>query len=270
MVAEDKQNGVDDAAEICTLRHRQIDRLVSGDLGEAEKCELLAWLEDDPQRWRRCGLAFVEAQTLREAFAALDRDGLRTDAEANGAPVVHLAKDDCRRPRRRQVFVATTLAAAAALLAAFCIGWFSRGPGGANHAATDIGSQPGQIGGSGSDRDHMPQEGNGDAAADLDQAGVAESGDRILPPILGITRLAVGQGSATRHVTVPVFAGSEPDPNWKLPQTALPPYVRSQWERQGYRISQDRRFLPVTTSDGRKGMIPVDQFQFTYVGREPL
>src|ERR1043165_9690073 len=45
-----------------------LDLLVCGDLGEAARQRVLEWLEEDPVRWRLCGLAFLEAQTWSEAL----------------------------------------------------------------------------------------------------------------------------------------------------------------------------------------------------------
>src|SRR5690349_18552203 len=42
---------------------RVLDRLVDGELSELERQELLSALDDEPAGWRRCALAFLEAQT---------------------------------------------------------------------------------------------------------------------------------------------------------------------------------------------------------------
>src|SRR5437773_7780048 len=57
-----------------------IDRLVSGDLEETRRQELLAWLEEHPDRWRKCALAFLEAQLWRQAF-----DGAVRQADHDGS-----------------------------------------------------------------------------------------------------------------------------------------------------------------------------------------
>ena len=45
----------------------QLDRLVSGDLPEPDRRSLLAWLDEEPTRWRVCALAFLEAQVWEQA-----------------------------------------------------------------------------------------------------------------------------------------------------------------------------------------------------------
>src|SRR5258707_481533 len=45
-----------------------LDRLVCGELDELPRGRLLEWLDEDPLRWRACGLAFLEAQTWSQAL----------------------------------------------------------------------------------------------------------------------------------------------------------------------------------------------------------
>ncbi len=47
---------------------RLCDRLVDNELSPAEQRELLAALEDEPGGWRRCALAFVEANVWRDSL----------------------------------------------------------------------------------------------------------------------------------------------------------------------------------------------------------
>src|SRR5687767_8169320 len=54
----------------------QIDRLVTGDLPESERSNLLAWLDEDVRRWRPCALAFLEAQTWEAAAGARPAESL--------------------------------------------------------------------------------------------------------------------------------------------------------------------------------------------------
>ena len=44
------------------IRHIQIDRLVAGSLPDAERRTLLLRIETEPDGWRQCALAFLEAQ----------------------------------------------------------------------------------------------------------------------------------------------------------------------------------------------------------------
>src|SRR5688500_14578872 len=50
---------------------RLIDRLVDGELTDPERRELLLKLENQSDGWRRCALAFLEAQTWGNEFRSL-------------------------------------------------------------------------------------------------------------------------------------------------------------------------------------------------------
>lgn len=46
----------------------------------------------------------------------------------------------------------------------------------------------------------------------------------------------------------------------------ISPYVRSQLQRRGYEVESRHAVLPAILPDGRRVMLPVDQFQLRYVG----
>ena len=48
----------------------RFDRLVDGELSEEERRELLAGLDNEPGGWRRCALAFLEAQCWKQAVGS--------------------------------------------------------------------------------------------------------------------------------------------------------------------------------------------------------
>ena len=57
---------------------RVLDRLVDGELSQAERRALLAALDDEPGGWRRCALAFLEAQSWRWQLAKLSTEPLES------------------------------------------------------------------------------------------------------------------------------------------------------------------------------------------------
>src|SRR5436853_3190476 len=91
-----------------------LDRLVDGSLPEAQRRELLAWLESEPDGWRRCALAFLEAQTWREAFAPV--------AVAASIGATTAAKTSPRVPVRPDRGWARWTALAACVFASFALG----------------------------------------------------------------------------------------------------------------------------------------------------
>src|SRR4030042_131709 len=52
---------------------RRFDLLVDGQLSEPERRELLSGLDDRADGWRRCALAFLEAQAWKQDFGAIVR-----------------------------------------------------------------------------------------------------------------------------------------------------------------------------------------------------
>jgi hypothetical protein len=96
---------------------RLIDRLVDGELPEPGRRALLARLDAAPDGWRRCALAFLEAQCWREALGPVAAPAgavARAAGRAVGPPPA---------PARLRWLAAT----AAGMLAAFALGWSVRG-----------------------------------------------------------------------------------------------------------------------------------------------
>lgn len=70
-----------------------LDRLVDGELSESDRSELLLQLEHEPEGWRRCALAFLEAQCWKQEFGLMSggavEQGIRGSSRgrrAFGAP----------------------------------------------------------------------------------------------------------------------------------------------------------------------------------------
>src|SRR5262245_34370943 len=91
-----------------------IDRLVDGNLPDTERRRLLLRFESEPGGWRRCALAFLEAQAWQEAIGPLVTS---TNAEPSR---VRVAKAKPWRTAGRG------FAVAASFLAAFVCGWLLR------------------------------------------------------------------------------------------------------------------------------------------------
>jgi hypothetical protein len=102
------------------VEDRLLDRLVDGELGEVERRELLLRLENEPGGWRRCALAFLEAQSWREAIRPLALSA-RTAAQ----PVMLSARPCRNRGSWRRAARLTALVAS--LTAACLLGWTLRG-----------------------------------------------------------------------------------------------------------------------------------------------
>lgn len=58
----------------------RFDRLVDGELSDAERRRVLAALDDEPGGWRRCAMAFLEAQAWRQGMLVIHQRGATADA----------------------------------------------------------------------------------------------------------------------------------------------------------------------------------------------
>jgi hypothetical protein len=70
------------------------------------------------------------------------------------------------------------------------------------------------------------------------------------------------QQLAVKHDPAPA---SSPAP--APPPPAVPEYVRSRMERQGYRVEGGRKVVELALDDGRKVAVPVDTLSYRYVGQ---
>jgi hypothetical protein len=91
---------------------------VDGELPDAERRALLLRLDTEPDGWRRCALAFLEAQNWREAFGPLV---VPSATAARTWPKLTMDRQGLKSRSLRRVARLTGLAAS--LLTAFALGW---------------------------------------------------------------------------------------------------------------------------------------------------
>jgi hypothetical protein len=94
-----------------------LDRLVDGELTGDERRRLLKSLDERPGGWRRCALAFLEAQTWREEFGQLAHASRPTAKNDLPASPVRFGG------RLHRISSVQWLAVAAGLFLAFGLGW---------------------------------------------------------------------------------------------------------------------------------------------------
>ena len=80
----------------------RFDRLVDDELSEEERRELLGRLDDEPSGWRRCALAFLEAQCWRQALGETPslRDSLGAALQSTGKNADETPAIPIETPRR--------------------------------------------------------------------------------------------------------------------------------------------------------------------------
>lgn len=214
---------------------RLIDRLVDDELNSADRRQLLSRLDSEPDGWRRCALAFLEAQCWRGSLAPLA--GTRTVEEAGSTP-----SKSIRISRRSW---ATRMAMAACLLLAFALGWASA-PGSPNVGPNDDATASGALPiAKPTDRATIADRDRGSANQDEHPLNVSAA-----PRAIGVS--APVASSATLSA-------------------ASPDRLRRQLERQGYAIETQRPLTAlVKLRDGRRVAVPVEQVKFHYVGNRSL
>jgi hypothetical protein len=110
-----------DNSDPVSLDDRLIDRLVDGALADADRRKVLARLDIESGGWRRCALAFLEAQSWREALGPAAAAKRLVSVQ----PVRRPEAAEGRLPVRRRA--GSFAAIAAGLVAAFALGWSARG-----------------------------------------------------------------------------------------------------------------------------------------------
>jgi hypothetical protein len=229
-----------------------LDELVDGALGETDRRELLGRLDHEPDGWRRCAMAFLEAQCWRETFRAIPTERAAASAAAPSPPPV---------PRRAAWpgYLTTILAMAASFLLALGLSWLVR------LGWIDRGPQP----------DSRPP-----------LVATSENPAEPAPPAAAVPPVPVPtpweqktpwepKSDAWQTVSVPV--SNRESVEWpateqknlddgRIFSPAIPADVLESLHRSGHQVEVERRLVPFPLKDGRKLVIPMDQVDVHYVG----
>jgi hypothetical protein len=198
-----------------------IDRLVDNELSPGERRQLLLMLESQPGGWRRCALAFVEAQRWGAGMK-------RFVAESPAAAAA--VSDDRPASMPPGLGFGAWFAIAASLLAAFGIGYQSGGPAGPlpsiPMAQNDV-PQPAPP-------EPLPRVHNGDAVTLVvnDRDGRPQ---RVETSLVEASRLGAGFADA---------------PQWSSPQ------LQQKLRQQGLGLEARRRYVPIYFEQAG-GLVPM-------------
>lgn len=225
---------------------RSLDRLADGELNDSARQALFEWLDSDATRWRRCALALLEARELQSALgewmSEAPAPGRVPDSLTSHNLQSGLIGTSNRRPAirsRRGLFAAI----AAGLLVAFGLG-----------IATDRQWSAGSL--------HGPDVAATIPAAQSTEAATSRNSQQD------------SQGTSTQE-RLGADAQSKPEPAKDVERPAhlvgsefavIPDYVRSQFERCGYRVNSQQTLISVTLPDGRQMEVPVAEWKFQYAG----
>ena len=246
---------------------RELDRLVDGELSPVRQRELLLRLEQLEQGWKRCALAFLEAQAWQHELQNFSGD----EPEAPDQPAASRASaTDSAEARpseatanRRPGWLLTVLSMAACFAIAFGLGWgVQRGqhPDPAQFAGPNATSpQTGDpVVAS------VPSRGAADRRPlhEVQLVGPAEAA----VPRWGHVRLLVNRDGTWQPLDLPAVDGVDAD-RWLAAQpSAVPSDWREDLQRQGHTVQTQRELVPVDLGDGRQLVVPVENVEVQYVG----
>ena len=102
----------------------RFDRLVDGEMSAEEYRSTLAGLDDEPGEWRRCAMAFLEAQALKQDLGDLRESAVCTHTQQAAPAKASLPKASLTFAK----YWPMLLAMAASFLVAFGLGYAWRAP----------------------------------------------------------------------------------------------------------------------------------------------
>ncbi|HEY4310135.1 MAG TPA: hypothetical protein VGN12_11845 [Pirellulales bacterium] len=242
---------------------RQLDRLVDGELGDQERRQLLATLDTRPDGWRRCALAFLEAQTWEQELGsfAVPPKSVKPKVADVAAPVAESTVTSFESKPTveaspslwwKATNVSLPWAMAATFLLAFGLAWTIRSP----EARQLVG-----------DSDTGAPVVTKLATADPLPRNTAKKADAATDTgRLDTVKLVMDDGArGQREVELPIESTSADDAWLTQREPIVPRELRQALERMGHRVDERRQFLPVRLDDGRQYVVPVDQVEFTPV-----
>jgi hypothetical protein len=213
------------------------DRLADGELTEVERRQLLASLDDRPDGWRRCALAFLEMQSWRGDLGQFIRESVSAPADHKLATPASTNHDPFRQGL-------AWLAIAASVMLAFTLGLMQNGsePRVAN-IAPDSDEQLVSVAPSAQSKTH---------AARTDDA---------------LTLWVRDNHGHTRPVRVPLVDAAALDQQYGLSfQSAIPNDTRERLQQRGYDMQSKRRYAPLWLENGRPMIVPVEDTKIVPVG----
>jgi hypothetical protein len=233
--------------------NRVLDRLVDGELGQHERRQLLASLDDEPGAWRQCALAFLESQNWRLQLSRFASEPLVAQVTASPRDVSVKTISSSRHMNFSSL--GTILAIAASLLVAFGIG--TRFPSFAN-----------KDGGSNSIVAKQSESVDEPLVATPDEESPAQSAASDSPPELVDTATAPPQtltlqpigDDGGEPIELPLI---ESDADGAIAASARPSALSgsliSQFEKDGFVVDRQQRLWPVDLPDGRRVLVPVEE-----------
>ena len=233
----------------------RFDRLADGETSAEEYRSILAGLDDEPGGWRRCAMAFLEAQALKNDLGEL-RDRA-VSSHAKEKPESPVATQAIQWP--------VLLAIAASFLAAFGLGYALRSPWPTTRQSD------GPVAEENRNSPHDNRQHSQDSAlagnspanrvkAPLREEDVAET------PLQNVTLVVGDDADHAEQFEIPVvYYGDVGDEYFRSQHSAMPPEIREMIERQGHQLRRTQGYVPVTMEDGQQLVVPVEEVEIVPV-----
>jgi hypothetical protein len=216
----------------------QFDRLVDGELSATERRALLESLDTRPEGWRKCALAFLEAQAWKK-----DLFGLATKPQSSAASASTIAPNPIAL-RNRMRTAAQWLAVAAGLVVAFRFGAMRQQPAPVANVSTAADQQIAT------------------APPTANQTNGAKPGDAL-------NLWVRDDNGQLRRVRVPLVDAGALDNELGLQfQTGVPDNVRSHLQNRGYAVESKQRYAPMWFDNGRPMIVPVEDTKIVPVSNK--
>jgi len=233
------------------------DRLADGELSESERRQLLASLDQEPNGWRRCALAFLEAQCWKNELG-----DLRKNVPAGSSAITPVAWSTKQHLPSFRLW-GTLLAMAASFLLVLGAGaWWQHsgnklggvfGDAGSNQIAGKMGKQSATI---------------------LSEAQTAVAQASAQPEVSStpwqwVQLSPAGSTDSDQVVQLPAVQRDRIDQQWlqSLP-SPIPENVLRALRHGGYEVQTQQELMPMALKDGRRLIVPVDQVELHYVGNK--
>lgn len=225
---------------------RLLDQLVDGELNETERRNLLLRLEHSPDGWRRCALAFLEAQAWRVEARAVIAEPAPSEKPAATTSTAQQHAEPASLSRKAwnglSLWMPTVLAAGI-LVAVVYPQWGGRFT--KNTFQPIANADPAQVTGSGITK-------------------VAGRGVENMQLVV-----APGPNGERRVVDLPLIEAEHDSADlFSHAGGQLPADVVKILEQNGNRVVRQQRFMPVKLNDGRTVVVPVEQVEIRPLGNQ--
>ena len=219
------------------------DRLVDGELSAAERRALLESLDARPDGWRRCALAFLEAQSWRNELRQVAGEPPATAAAATKTAAPTVAREAYNDAGRRAV---------AGRGGRACSWRSSSARWQREHGDSDR-RRPGQ-----------------DERTACERAAASRcAAPNAAKPSDALNLWVRDDAGQMRRVRVPLVDASALDNELGMQfQTGVPDDVRNRLHDHGYTVQSKRQYAPLWLENGRPMIVPVEDTKIVPVSNK--